>query len=287
MSTTTIVQTVTLPLAPKSFGAVYVLSAEPEAEADRLDGWHQGIRRYIGDKLTMAPLKNPKRILELGVGSGAWVIEAANTYPEAEVVAVDISPGPGRPLPSNATYVQRNILDPMPWPEASFDVIHCRFILCHVSPEPARCAPRIIALLKPGGWLLVDDADCRSAYEGNASTVGRCMDVYINFMTSRDQDPHIGAKLATMLQQSNQFDQVHTRTALVPLNPHLVPDPDVRILTETMLKAYSDAMHGSLSQKLGPQAPELLKQWREETSRKSGWKCDQLFTVTWSRKRLY
>lgn len=41
-------------------------------------------------KLHMAPVENPQRILDMGTGTGIWAIDAANEYPEAEVVGVDL-----------------------------------------------------------------------------------------------------------------------------------------------------------------------------------------------------
>ncbi|KAI0036566.1 S-adenosyl-L-methionine-dependent methyltransferase [Vararia minispora EC-137] len=252
----------------------------------RLDIWHAGLRRYIDNKLTLAPLERPKRILDLGSGSCAWLIEAAEVYADAELVAVDADPPPARPLPRNLRYEQRNILDPFPpsW-IASFDVVHCRFILCHL-PNVQAILPRVIALLRPGGWLLADDADCRSVVE-NAPAVGQCMSLYINSMLARGQDPHIGASLAQLLQATDQFDEVNTRTACIPVNPAAVHDPKLKMLTETMLRAYTYAIQYTLPKTIYALTPELRRQWREETARTSeDWRCNQLFTWTWSRKRF-
>jgi methylase of polypeptide subunit release factors len=41
-------------------------------------------------KLNMAPVENPQRIFDMGTGTGIWAIDAANEYPEAEVVGVDL-----------------------------------------------------------------------------------------------------------------------------------------------------------------------------------------------------
>ncbi|KAG5718712.1 hypothetical protein E4T56_gene16591 [Termitomyces sp. T112] len=62
----------------------------------RLDELHNGIKAYFKGALAFTDIKNPKAILDVGAGSGAWAIQAAQQYPDATVVAADISPLPDR-----------------------------------------------------------------------------------------------------------------------------------------------------------------------------------------------
>jgi trans-aconitate methyltransferase len=39
-----------------------------------------------------------------------------------------------------------------------FDLVHARLVLVHV-PDRARALATMVAALRPGGWLLVEDAD--------------------------------------------------------------------------------------------------------------------------------
>jgi SAM-dependent methyltransferase len=43
--------------------------------------------------------------------------------------------------------------------QASFELVHARLLLLHV-PERRRVLVKMVAALKPGGWLLIDDFDC-------------------------------------------------------------------------------------------------------------------------------
>jgi hypothetical protein len=45
------------------------------------------------------------------------------------------------------------------------------------------------------------------------------MRLYIDSMTARGQNPHIGASLAQLMLATGQFDEVSARTACIPLNP--------------------------------------------------------------------
>jgi methylase of polypeptide subunit release factors len=46
----------------------------------------------LDDKLHLAPLLSPQRILDLGTGTGIWAINMADQYPSAEVIGTDLSP---------------------------------------------------------------------------------------------------------------------------------------------------------------------------------------------------
>ncbi|KAF9020014.1 S-adenosyl-L-methionine-dependent methyltransferase [Hymenopellis radicata] len=127
-----------------------------DAEWDRLDGQHNGIAN-LNQNLAPVDLGQPKKILEIG---SAWAIQAAKLYPDADVLAVDMNPLPARPLPSNIRFQQLNVLEPVPFLPGSFDVVHIRFVLCHL-PHGHTVLPRIIELVAPSGWLLVDDIAAR------------------------------------------------------------------------------------------------------------------------------
>jgi len=100
------------------------------------------------------------RCLEIGAGGGSVVRHLADRVGRTgRVLATDIEPRFLDPLGDLANVdVARHdiVIDPLP--EAEFDLIHARLVLIHV-PERRAVLPRLVAALKPGGWLLVEDAD--------------------------------------------------------------------------------------------------------------------------------
>jgi methylase of polypeptide subunit release factors len=46
----------------------------------------------LDNKLHLAPLQSPQRILDLGTGTGIWPMWIADQYPSAEVIGTDLSP---------------------------------------------------------------------------------------------------------------------------------------------------------------------------------------------------
>ena len=66
----------------------------------------------MGNKPFHAPLQKPKRILDIGAGTGILTVKLGREFPDAEVIGVDISPVPNRhKKPDNVTFVQGNVLD--------------------------------------------------------------------------------------------------------------------------------------------------------------------------------
>jgi SAM-dependent methyltransferase len=54
--------------------------------------------------------------------------------------------------------VRRHDVGSEPPPGGSFDLVHARLVLVHV-PQRDRALANMVAALKPGGWLLLEDAD--------------------------------------------------------------------------------------------------------------------------------
>jgi SAM-dependent methyltransferase len=98
------------------------------------------------------------RCWEVGAG-GSSVPEAlaAAVGPTGYVLATDINPAW---LDGHRRYeVLRHDVaaDPPPQPD-TFDLVHARLVLLHL-PDRDRALANMVAALRPGGWLLVEDAD--------------------------------------------------------------------------------------------------------------------------------
>jgi ubiquinone/menaquinone biosynthesis C-methylase UbiE len=146
----------------RAVGVPYTLPRDME-EVNRLDFQHY-VLRYAFQGLYAVPLRNPRDILDVGTGTGRWAREMAQLFPRAKVVGLDITPpqsdevastGVGFDLrPPNYSFVAGNLLEGLPFPDASFDFVHMRLLTFAI---PADRWPFVIGELarvtRPGGWV--------------------------------------------------------------------------------------------------------------------------------------
>jgi ubiquinone/menaquinone biosynthesis C-methylase UbiE len=102
--------------------------------------------------------------LEVGEGSGAvaaWMAERVG--PSGHVLVTDIEPRfierSARQMPANLE-VRRHDISTDHLPERAFDLMHARLVLAHV-PRRDAALTRLVAALKPRGWLVIEEFDGR------------------------------------------------------------------------------------------------------------------------------
>ena len=97
--------------------------------------------------------------LEVGGGGGtiaAWL--AARVGPTGHVLVTDLDPRFLDGLKFSNLEVRRHNIVTDPLPEATFDLIHIRLVLVHL-PAREEVLKRLIAALKPGGWIIDEEFD--------------------------------------------------------------------------------------------------------------------------------
>jgi SAM-dependent methyltransferase len=146
--------------------------------------------------------------LEVGAGGGSiasWLSDRVG--PGGSVLATDIDP-PVRlaSQPANVEVRQHDIgRDPLP--EKTFDLVHARLVLVHV-PAREQALARIVAALKPGGWLLIDDFDpalipmCPESRNEKDELINKVRRAFLTLLESRGADCEYGRKLPRLLAEA-------------------------------------------------------------------------------------
>jgi ubiquinone/menaquinone biosynthesis C-methylase UbiE len=128
------------------------------------EGWLGQLHHQIADRtadlaLTLAPA--PRRILDVGCGTGYLLGRLAARAPQAEVLAgIDAAPGMIRAARSAATDDRLRFVagaaERLPWPAATFDLVVSTTSFDHWADQQAglsSCA----RVLTPGGCLVLAD----------------------------------------------------------------------------------------------------------------------------------
>ena len=133
------------------------------------NAWEQAERRLE----LLAACYDPgtfRRLLPLGVGPGWNCLEVGGGIGS---VAAWLSRRVGAAGSVTATDLDTRFLDALglpnltvlhhdvtcdPLPEAAFDLVHARAVLCHLPERPALVA-KLVASVRPDGWLVLEEPD--------------------------------------------------------------------------------------------------------------------------------
>ncbi|KAG6988944.1 hypothetical protein G7Y79_00067g095590 [Physcia stellaris] len=149
----------------------YFLSQNPD-EVERLRLQHEVIKDHFGGSLIAAPIDLSRKglsILDSATADGHFLrsLSLANphstgsTYTGTDITASYFPPE----TPPDTTYVVHDITQPYPaaFPNRPFDLIHQRLALPGCGPASMKTAvERLVAMLKPGGWIQLIEADPES-----------------------------------------------------------------------------------------------------------------------------
>jgi ubiquinone/menaquinone biosynthesis C-methylase UbiE len=67
------------------------------------------------------------RIVDVGTGTGLWVIEVAEEFPTTMVYGIDLSPIQQTSIPSNAQFRVMDLNEGLGFDDGSTDLVHSRY----------------------------------------------------------------------------------------------------------------------------------------------------------------
>jgi SAM-dependent methyltransferase len=152
----------------------YVLPNDDE-EQDRLDLIHHIFLLILDGKLYCAPIENPRRVLDVGTGTGIWSLDFGDENPGSEVIGTDLSPIQPSWVPPNVKfYIDDAESDWVYPPEEHFDLIHLREMSGSIADWDRLCT-QAYNNLKPGGWLELHEPV--AAFEADDETIQRASNI--------------------------------------------------------------------------------------------------------------
>lgn len=180
------------------------------------------------------------RCLEVGGGGGSigtWL--SRQVGPSGSVLVTDIDPRWMDGLQEGNLEVRRHDILEDALPDAEFDLIHARLVLIHL-PERRQALSRMVRALKPGGWLLLDEFDCRSVsvlscrQPADAELFERAHDAFLGLLEQAGVDLDWGRTAYGVLEQEG-LDEVGAKGYLESW-PGGSPGPELHIANFEQLR---------------------------------------------------
>jgi SAM-dependent methyltransferase len=149
------------------------------------------------------------RCWEVGAG-GTTVVAglAARVGPEGRVLATDIDVSWASAAGGPPVEVRRHDVAHDPPPAETFDLVHARLVLVHL-PDRARVLRTMVEALRPGGWLLLEDADpalqplaCLDPTTPEEVLANRLRTGFRTLLAARGVDLAYGRKLPRLLREA-------------------------------------------------------------------------------------
>ncbi|KAF8580404.1 S-adenosyl-L-methionine-dependent methyltransferase [Ramaria rubella] len=261
---------------------------------NRLDSLHEDITAYLGGKLSHEPLESdqPKRILELGYATASATkhraMQAAITFPDAEILAVDLAEIP-RTLPENVRFIKADLTNPWDFAEPeSFDIVHARCFVLNL-PNYQSTLRRAIAMLKPGGWLSLEDPD-NTLYDDAGAELGSGLKTWFkewkDILMKRNLNFEAVREYESFLTHLDEFSSVSVRKASIPISSQ--PDvPTLERLGITVRNALNVIFRQTATNLAGHGLTlEMAEKAIAEVNEGSRWGLRLDFYFLWTRKRM-
>ncbi|KAK8094898.1 hypothetical protein PG997_001583 [Apiospora hydei] len=112
-------------------------------EQERLDLQHCTCTLLLHNRLYLAPLQNPKNVLDIATGTGLWAMEFAREHPGAHIIGTDLSKIQPENPPDN---------EPWEFGPARFDYVHVRFVFSCFN-DPRSVMRQAFGHMAPDGWI--------------------------------------------------------------------------------------------------------------------------------------
>jgi SAM-dependent methyltransferase len=128
-------------------------------ESRRLELLEQRLDPLTKRRIQRLGVGKGARCLEIGGGRGSitrWLSDVAG--PAGRVVATDMQIGFLNEMGASNVEVIRHDVRTGTFPPGSFDLIHTRAVLMHISPS-VDLLHRMVTWLAPGGWVVLEEPD--------------------------------------------------------------------------------------------------------------------------------
>ncbi|CAG8553316.1 16964_t:CDS:2, partial [Acaulospora colombiana] len=171
------------------------------SETKRLQSQYSYMSNLWESKKFHSPLDQKLRgggmkVLDIGCGTGEWILDMAKEYPNTRFYGLDMLPiYPTSSLPENVKFHQANLLEGLPFEDETFDFVNMSLLVRHLTTRQWEdvVVRELVRVTKPLGFIELMEGDLSLHNQGpitaklqEASRVDACQRYQSN-----DRDDHL------------------------------------------------------------------------------------------------
>jgi len=156
----------------------------------------------------MAGVREGHLCVDVGCGGGHATLDLARLVgPAGRAIGVDFDPAivalaQEDRLAAGVSNAEFRVGDARALDGGRYDVAYARFLLSHV-PQPEQVVARILATLRPGGTLIVEDIDFTGCFcQPDDPAYDRFLELYSKAVAQGGGDANLGRRLPSLLRAS-------------------------------------------------------------------------------------
>ncbi|CEG64177.1 hypothetical protein RMATCC62417_01201 [Rhizopus microsporus] len=178
-----------------------------DEEQMRLTGQHFAFKEMLeGNVVPSVPLdfnKGNLSVLDVGCGSGAWIMDMITDYPKCDYHGCDIVQAiPTNMMPKQFTFKIGNILETLPYEDNTFDFVHMRLMIFALrEDEWPGAIKELLRVTKPGGLVQIVDANIELPEQKN-TVFYRSLSAVHTICKAVGQNPRIGGELERLVKEA-------------------------------------------------------------------------------------
>ncbi|RDA82709.1 hypothetical protein CP532_4836 [Ophiocordyceps camponoti-leonardi (nom. inval.)] len=233
-----------------------------DIEKDREDLKHAMLLELTDGVLFFAPVENPRRILDIGTGTGIWAIQGpvGDQHPGAHVMGIDLTPIQPIWVPPNVEFLVDDCYEDWLINETA-DLVHFRFMAV-VLRDISTVLGHAFKSLRPGGWVefheLQGEPYCDDGTMREDDAFRRLYRLAGEAYARLGYDTTVAARLEPLLREAG-FVNVHCRVMRVPIGVW-ARDETLRLVglyQRTAVEEFISTLAGRPFEALGMSAAEV------------------------------
>ncbi|MEW2260755.1 class I SAM-dependent methyltransferase [Streptomyces sp. NPDC047869] len=154
-----------------------MLGNSAPSERGRLESIQSSVDTFTTGILDRLPVQSSWDCLELGAGAGSIAYWLATRCPAGRVVAVDLDTHHLDAGRATNLEIQQADITGEDYAPGTFDLIHARYVFCHL-PDRDEMLAKAASWLSPDGWLFIEEPYDLPAAHSSSRLVQRILAAY-------------------------------------------------------------------------------------------------------------